>query len=399
MTACRVCATPLRGLVLDLGPQPVTKNLLRSTTAPDPTHGLAMAQCPRCTTIQLVDPFPAAALVAAEAGVTSREPEGHLDAMVETLCGMLSPTARIVGVSSKEDTTLERFRRRGYANTYRLDPRADLGIDNPKAYVESIQKALTAQRAAAIVAQHGSADCVIVRHILEHAEAPKAFVDAVASLVKPGGLVMFEIPDCEASLAHLDYTMIWEEHVAYFTARTYRALFARTSLREIAHNSYAHPYENLLVFIGRREETRGGQVPAAANDDVALFDSFVTAFPGYKADVAAALQTAKDEGRQTFLYGAGHLAVSFVNYLGLAKLIDFVVDDAPEKQNAFLPGSRIPVMPSQTIESPGPKACILGISPDREHVLAEKLTARFGDQLVLYSIFNRSPRSFRKRAL
>ena len=48
MTACRVCATPLRDLVLDLGPQPVTKNLLRSATAPDPTHGLALTQCPRC---------------------------------------------------------------------------------------------------------------------------------------------------------------------------------------------------------------------------------------------------------------------------------------------------------------------------------------------------------------
>ena len=395
MSACRICAQPMRARILDFGPQPVTKKLLRSAAADAPLHPLALAQCASCGTIQLVEPFPAALLIPAEPA-TTREPEGHLDAMVERLCAMLPKDARIVGVSSKDDTTLTRFERLGYRNTYRLDMKADLGIADANAYVESIQQALTPDLAAAIVARHGVADCVIVRHILEHAAAPAQFVAGISALLKAGGLAAFEVPDCKASLEHLDYTMVWEEHASYFTEETYRAFCARAALEEITLDSFPHPYENLLVFIGRRASSSGSARalvdtgPAA----FAVFDAFLDAFRSYKEGVTVALGAARGRGEKVYMYGAGHLAVSFINYLNLGVLVDSIVDDAPEKQRTFVPGCRIAVVPSQAIDGSGRATCILGISPDREHVLADRLEERFGKALRLHSIFNRSSRAF-----
>jgi hypothetical protein len=396
MKTCRICAGPLRAEVLDFGLQPVTKKLLRSPTAKEPLHPLALAQCAACGTVQLMEPFPAAALVPSEPA-TTREPEGHLDALVEKLSALLPKTARIVGLSSKDDTTLARFARREYRNVFRLDMKADLGIAAANAYVESIQHALTPAAAERIAARHGLADCVVVRHILEHAEMPAQFVAAVSALLKPGGLAVFEVPDCQASLEHRDYTMVWEEHASYFTEATYRAFFQSAALGEIALDSFPHPYENLLVFIGRRDSSSGAArgIPRATAEALAVFDGFLDTFAAYKGAVTTTLQAARDRGEKVYMYGAGHLAVSFINYLELAAVVDSIVDDAPEKQNAYLPGCRISVVPSQALEGAGRLSCILGISPDREHVLAERLTARFGAGVTMHSIFNRSSRAFR----
>ena len=399
MSACRICAQALRTRRLDFGPQPVTKKLLRSADAIAPSHPLALAQCESCGTVQLADPFPAALLVPSEPA-TTREPEGHLDALVERLCALLPKDARIVGVSSKDDTTLARFEHRGYRNTYRLDMQADLGIAEPNAYVESIQAALTPEAGSKLAARLGAADCVIVRHILEHAAMPAQFVAGVSVLLKPRGLAAFEAPDCKASLDHLDYTMVWEEHASYFTGATYREFFQRAALDEIALDSFPHPYESLLVFVGRRAASGVDRATSATGaSEQAAFDTFLDAFPSYRKVVRDALRAARQRGEKVYMYGAGHLAVSFINYLDLGPLVDSIVDDAPEKQNTFVPGCGIAVVPSQAIADAGAFTCILGISPDREHVLADKLTERFGEAVRLHSIFNRSPRAFSATAI
>ena len=49
------------------------------------------------------------------------------------------------------------------------------------------------------------------------------------------------------------------------------------------------------------------------------------------------------------LFGAGHLACAFANFMGVTDLIDFVADDTPQKQNKFLPGARLPILPSAAL--------------------------------------------------
>ena len=46
----------------------------------------------------------------------------------------------------------------------------DLGVTNPAANIETVQKLTTPERMAAIAARRGAADILIVRHIMEHAE-------------------------------------------------------------------------------------------------------------------------------------------------------------------------------------------------------------------------------------
>jgi hypothetical protein len=43
------------------------------------------------------------------------------------------------------------------------------------------------------------------------------------------------------------------------------------------------------------------------------------------------------------MFGADHLACTFVNLLGLKDVVRFVADDNPHKLGLFMPGSRLPI--------------------------------------------------------
>jgi hypothetical protein len=122
--------------------------------------------------------------------LTYNEPEGHLDDLVARLRQLpgITTSSRIAGLTYKDDSTLARLAKLGYANTYRIDARADLGLQDPCAGLESIQVALDDATASRLVTKHGQADLLLVRHVLEHAHNPLAFLRTVSSLVKPMGI-------------------------------------------------------------------------------------------------------------------------------------------------------------------------------------------------------------------
>src|SRR6266498_1949290 len=81
---------------------------------------------------------------AAAAWLVYNEPEGHLDKLAERLTHLdgVGAGSVIAGLTYKDDSTLARLNRLGFPSTFRLDPRADLGLDEPAAGLESVQAAV-----------------------------------------------------------------------------------------------------------------------------------------------------------------------------------------------------------------------------------------------------------------
>ena len=133
MTAvCLGCGSSRVELLLDFGMQPPSNRFVKSGENGSEGHFLRLGQCQDCALIQLQDPMPPAMVKSRFDWLTYNEPESHLDGLVEHLCSLpaLTPASRIVGLSYKDDSTLARFKRLGYANTCRLNLKQDLGIDD-----------------------------------------------------------------------------------------------------------------------------------------------------------------------------------------------------------------------------------------------------------------------------
>lgn len=399
MTACQVCRSAPLVPGLDIGRHPVSSFFLTRADAPLATHRLALAQCAGCGTIQLVEPVPHAALKAPHDWLFAREPEEHLDGLVDRLCTLpgLDRTGAIAGLTVKDDTTLDRFRRRGFDRTWRVSLAEDLGVADACANVETVQALTGPARMARITEAHGGpADLLVVRHVIEHAEDLRTFVEGLAVLVRPGGYVMIEAPDCTTSLGLNDYAMIWEEHSLYFTPATLRPILEWGGFERVFEALYPLPFENCMVLVARRGSSPG--TPRPDPEGVAqagLLARYAAAFPGVTAELRRRLEAARARGPLA-LFGAGHLACAFVNFHGLADLFDFVADDTPQKQGLFLPGAGLPILPSEELVQRRVALALLALSIGNEDRVIARNAAFTGAGGRFRSIFAASPRSIRR---
>jgi len=381
---------------LDVGAHPVSSFYLARRDAPETAYGMVMAQCQDCGTIQLTRPVQHTALVPPYDWLFAREPEDHLDEIVDKLFALpgITTASSIAGLTAKDDTTLDRFRRRGCSTVWRVSVPDDLGIANPNANYETVQRMTAPGRMAKIAAKHGGpVDLLIVRHIIEHAEDLQTFVEGLGALVRPGGYVMIEAPDCTTSLRLNDYAMVWEEHSLYFTPATYRPILEWGGFEPVLEDHYPLPFENCMVRVGRK--TAAPRVPRPDPEGVkelGLLAGYAAAFGPTTAALRKALEAAR---APLALFGAGHLACAFVNFHRLADLFDFVADDTPQKQGLFLPGSRLPILPSAELATRGVGLCLLALSIGNEdRVIARNAAFTEGGGRFL-SVFAASPRSVR----
>ena len=396
MARCRLCRADGLAGGLALGLQPLG-NRYRPASAdraePEYCHPMRLGQCAACGTLQLLDPVPVDQVAPRVDWIAYNEPEGHLDALAAHLAKGQDPGGMsVLAVSSKDDSLLARLSRLGFAAVRRLDPATDLGIDDPRVGLETLQARLTVPRARAISDRLGQADVVLARHVWEHAHDPVGFMDAVLALARPGGRIVLEAPDCGKALAGLDYSTLWEEHILYFTPETFTRAMALRGLRPIFFCNYPYPFENSLTSVVVADPDAPAPSPPGRNE-LRVGRRFMEALPAVRDQMRAAVKDARRAGRVA-IFGAGHVACTFVSLMGLAELIDVVVDDHPCKRGLLLPGTNLPIKPSAALYEEGVVLCLLTLGPDSEKaVLANhgefcKRGGRFS------SIFPGSPIAF-----
>lgn len=400
MTPCGICGEATLREHIDVGEHPVASFFLERADAPERPARLALGQCETCGTIQSTAVVPHTALIPPYDWLPAREPEEHLDAVVERILGLDGVgTDLVIGaLTYKDDTTVERFRRKGFVRTWRIDLAEDLGVADPRASIETVQALTEPGRMAAIAGRHGAADILIVRHILEHAEDLSRFMAGLAELVRPGGLLMLEVPDCSTSLAHNDYCMIWEEHSFYFTPETFGQVLHLGGFELVDLHVYPLPFENSMVLLARRTAASGAFEPALeAQAQQGLLERYAQAFDPARRELRETLEEVRRTRGPIALFGAGHLAHAFTNFMGVADLVDFVADDTPMKQGKFLPGARLPILPSGELVSRGIRLCLLALSINNENAVIGRNSAFVKGGGEFRSIFRTSPRSIFRR--
>lgn len=400
MSVCRVCCVgPVEG-TLALGRQPVSSHFAAAGQH-IVTHDLSLGVCLACGVVQLVEPFPFRDLVPPYDWITYREPEEHLDAVVDTLLSRvtLPADAVIFGLSFKDRSTLDRLKHLGYPRCHLIDVVHDLGSTTPNANIESVPGLLTPDIARRIRAERGPAHLIIARHVVEHAEVAGRFVAALSDMLAPGGTMVLEVPDCTANLRRQDYTMLWEEHVTYFTPETLPQILAAPGLTSIGLDIHPFPFEDVLVLTavkrhGAADGTHTVPTEAVARN-VALTRQYAEAFGLWTERYRQWCERLTRDGRKLALYGAGHLSAAFVNFHGLGEYFAFVVDDTPQKQGLHLPGCGLPIVAQDRLNSNQIAACLMGFAPQIEDKVIANNAGFQESGGSFYSIFADSKRSIR----
>ncbi len=395
---CLACQSHVLAPRIDFGPQPLSNRLLTSPNEDEATFGRSLIQCAACGLLQFEHLIPPGELRPRIEASRFNEPEGHLDEMTANILAATTLHAGdlAVGLCYKDASTLDRLAKISPARTVILDTARDLGDASPTAGLETIQALLDEKQARRFADRHGKAKVVVARHFLEHAQDFECFSNAVRALLTDDGLLILEEPDFSIPLDTGDCSTIWEERSVFFTPATLQASLRTMGFMLSRLDTHGYPLENALVAIATPGQRVDADTPDLAGE-LARGVAFASDALRVKHAVREYLEAVVLAGKEVAIFGAGHMSSNFINLLGIGDVVAFSVDDHPKKCGRFLPGSRVPILPSEALNDRNAGLCLLSVRPEIENAIMAKFPAFAARGGVFASILPRGPLSLRNR--
>jgi len=215
----------------------------------------------------------------------------------------------------------------------------------------------------------------------------KTFFLLIDNLLDKNGYAVLEVPDCERGFVDLDYNIIFEEHVSYFTENTLRNVIRLNGFDIVLFKVYPYPFEDALIAIIKKSNMKKVSIlPENVTKETNLFTKFSQSFPILKKSIKSFFNDSCTKGSIIF-FGAGHHGISFVNIMEIGQYVDCFIDDVKEKHNYYTPGSCLPIHSSNFLTKDNIALCVVSVSQENEEKVIERIRLKSKGNFEIFSIF------------
>jgi hypothetical protein len=244
-----------------------------------------------------------------------------------------------------------------------------------------------------IARDHRPADLVIGNNVLAHVPDLRGFVAGLRSLVADDGWVSLEFPHLLRLIEGRQFDTIYHEHFSYFSLRTATQVLAQGGLTVVDVEELSTHGGSLRVWsrpsgaldAGPAVERVLAQEAAAGLHTITGHDGFQSAVFDVKDGLLRFLLEVRRSGRSVAGYGAPGKGNTLLNHCGVrGDLLPYTVDRNPYKHGRFLPGSHIPVLPTEVLDQRRPDYVLLLPWNLREELATQlAYVADWGGRLVV----------------
>ncbi|MEO6323132.1 MAG: class I SAM-dependent methyltransferase [Thermoanaerobaculia bacterium] len=273
----------------------------------------------------------------------------------------------VVDIGSNVGVLLNAFSSRG-VRVQGVDPAANIVLIAVRNGVDTLCDFFNAETVRAITAAKGQASVVTATNVFAHVDDLHKFMRDVQSLLRPGGVFIFEAPYFQNLVDKVEYDTIYHEHLSYLSMRPLVPFFSQFEM-EVFHVEFVDIHGgSFRVFVGgrgehavtpevaellSREQERGLQSPEALS-------RFALAVEQNRRDLTWLLHSLKHEGKRIAGVSAPAKGMTLINYCRIGpEILDFVTEKAALKIGRFTPGSRIPVVSDQVLLDQGADYALL----------------------------------------
>ena len=397
---CRFCGAPVTATVVDLGMQPLSNAYVNveSADAMEPFFPLHPRICDSCFLVQLPEVQSPERIFSDYAYLSSMS-DSWLDHcrryagdMVELFD--LGRSSLVIEVASNDGYLLRFFKEREIP-LLGVEPAANVAAIANAAGVPSLAKFFGATLARELRASGKRADLLVGNNVLAHVPNLNDFVQGLATLLAPEGVLTMEFPHLGRLLAETQFDTVYHEHFSYFSLGTAERVFAahglvvfdvetlsthggslRVYARHAAHT--ARPISHRVAALESSEESQGLY-------RVETYAGFSERVSEVKRKLLEFLIPLRRAGKHVAAYGAPAKGNTLLNYCGVrTDFIDYAVDRSPIKQGKLMPGSRIPISHPDRIRETRPDY-VLVLPWNIKDEIAEQLTfvRAWGGRLVV----------------
>lgn len=213
---------------------------------------------------------------------------------------------------------------------YSIDPSQSSALYSQEQNIIHIQEFFDRKKIEKAL-QH-KIDFVIFRHLIEHIDKPREFIEEVVSLLQEGAMIYVETPNGEEILRHKRFYELRYEHVAYWTPETLENAFLENGC-EVVERVFYYNQQWFGLFLRKAKSKATKQAPKLLPKDInqSLWDSIIS------------LNQALRKFRTIALYGASSHATSLVNYLEKENIlkIQYAIDLDTRRQEKFIQKTNI----------------------------------------------------------
>ena len=368
---CRLARSHDLSLVYDAGNRPIAHRLLENAEASEEVFPLALHVSESSGLIQVCAPIdPKILYQNYNYCFSSWKPEPHMPDELDLICRHVQ-NGSVFEIGCNDGRFLQELKDRGQRILVGLEPNTVAGSIARNRRFEVMPTFLDEQSAREAVARHGLFDLVVSRQVLEHIHDLELFFRCVRILLKDDGFLFVDVPDVEPGLRYGDITILWEEHVNYFTEEVLHRTLHHFGFNPHTLKKYNFSGGCLAAFCQKMPSGQIAELLQRKYRPEAGFSERVGTFRKHLID---RLETARNVGIKVILYGTGCRACALVNCLDIGAWIDFAVDDQLERVGKFMPGSRVEIFSSDILPmQETPCLVLLAVNCENE----EKVCRRF----------------------
>lgn len=387
---CLVCQNPIAPF-LDFGKMPIANGFLtQDQFSSEYFYDLSVAFCDSCYMVQLTNQ-PHRHLMFhdnyAFYSSTSKHMAKHFEKFAEEVIADHKPSF-VIELGSNDGIMLRNFNLQGIRHLG-IEPSENVAKVARENGVDTISCFFDEKVAKDILEDDGQADVILAANVLCHISDIHSVIRGIKTLLKPGGVLIFEDPYLGDILAKTSYDQIYDEHAFYFSASSVSRLFKQygmeiinvqpqethggsmryTIAKEGIYAESSHVNELLTV-----EYVNGFHNPET-------YDKFRRSVEASRDSLITLLKQIKLEGGNIVGYGATSKSTTITNYCGIGRLIDFICDTTPIKQGKYSPGVHLPVRPYQEFLDYSPTHALLFAWNHSKEIMEKE---KFGGKWITY---------------
>jgi len=358
---CRSCNNTRLKRVVSFGYQPLANNLTNKKEDNSDLYPLELNYCNKCHNCQLsvvVDPKKMFSNYLYTSS-TSKVFRNHFEEAAKKYSKdfkLNKKNSYIIDIGSNDGVALKPFLDLGFKNIIGIEPAKNLAKIANKSKIKTFNGFLEKKNIKKI---KKNADLILASNVFAHSDNLKEMAECMLSLLSKKGTIVIEVQYLMNTLKDLTFDNIYHEHYNYWSLTSLVYFFNQLNAKIYRSEKINTHGGSIRIFIKKDKKTKiESSVKKMLKEeevygikDFKTYQKFGEKIYKIKENVLLNIKKLKKDNSKIIGYGAPAKATTALNFFGISKEIDFIVEDNKLKHNKFIPGVKIPIKNKSEIKN------------------------------------------------
>jgi len=366
---CRSCGNKKLKRVVSLGYQPLANNLINKKGEKCELYPLELNYCNNCHNCQLSVAVDSKKMFSnyLYTSSTSKVFRDHFANAAKKYIKDLKLKPKktyIIDVGSNDGIALKPFKELNFKNILGIEPAKNIAKLANKNKIKTFNGFLTKKNIKKI---KKNADLILASNVFAHSDNLKEMAECMIKLLHNKGTIIIEVQYLMNTLKDLTFDNIYHEHYNYWSLTSLINFFAQFKVKIFRAEKIKTHGGSIRIYIKKDKNIKiENSVKKLINEEEKFgiknfktYQEFGEKIYEIRKNVIKNISKLKKKEKVIIGFGAPAKATTALNFFGIKKEINYIVEDNNLKHNKIVPGVDIPIFSKSKIKEKNPTVIVL----------------------------------------